>query len=122
MTDLAAEILVALALGLSPFLKFDIAVLALIVYLGFSNFAFVRTITTGRLSISFAGLGPTEIRVALILSNTILYWVHPKSVLVLWEPLTVPDIAVLAFCVTAAAILAVTVIREGRELALHSDR
>jgi archaetidylinositol phosphate synthase len=116
-TDLFTEALFALGLGLSPYVRFDVACLALIVYLMMAAFTFVRTCVTGKLQIAFYGVGPTEMRVVMIILNISMFVVPPKPVMTLWAPLSVVDLSILA--VTAAGFVScvVAIRRETRRLA-----
>lgn len=116
--DLAAETFVGLGIGISPFVHFDVACIGLIVYLAFSVFAFVKTVVSGELQISYSGIGPTEVRCALVLANTVLIWHHPQAVFTLWEPMSMIDLTILAVAAAGTVILAVAVLHEIRRLAV----
>jgi len=59
IVDALDEVLVFLGLGLSPYIDFRIATLALIGYMLMSVLVYVDTIVTGKFRISYAKLGPT---------------------------------------------------------------
>ncbi len=117
MTDVASEVVVALSLGMTAFLHFDVACLGLIVYLAFSVFTFTKAVVSGEFRITFGGFSPTEVRAALIASNTALLWYHPRTVLVLWEPMSAVDLIVLAASLIGVAALVVLSACEARRLA-----
>lgn len=72
------EVLIFLAIGLSPFMRFEIACLALVGYLLMSVLVFVRTCVTGEFRISYGKLGPTEVRVIAVSVNTLIFfWGNP---------------------------------------------
>lgn len=68
------EVLIFLGLGLSPFMRFDIACLALIGYLLMSVLVFVRTCVTGEFRISYGKLGPTEVRAIAVAVNMLIFF------------------------------------------------
>jgi len=72
--DAFCQVLIFLGLGLSPYIGFNIACLALIAYLLLSVLVYVRTCVLGEFRISFSRLGPTEIRLIAILLNTGMYF------------------------------------------------
>lgn len=72
--DALNETMIFLGLGLTPFIRFDIACLALIGYLLLSVLVFVRTCVVGEFKISYGRLGPTEIRVLAVLLNTVMFF------------------------------------------------
>ncbi len=73
-TDAVAETLIFLGLGLTPYVSFGVASLALIAYLLLSILAFLRTCVVGEFKISYGRLGPTEIRVLAMMLNTAMYF------------------------------------------------
>jgi phosphatidylglycerophosphate synthase len=77
--DAISETLVFLGIGLSPYVDFRIASLCLIAYLLLSIYTYLYTYVKGVFRISFAKLGPTEVRIIAILSNTFVFFIgNPK--------------------------------------------
>jgi phosphatidylglycerophosphate synthase len=73
-TDAFNETIIFLGLGLTPYIRFDLACLTLIAYLLLSVLAFLRTYVAGEFKISYGKLGPTEVRLIAILLNTGMYF------------------------------------------------
>jgi phosphatidylglycerophosphate synthase len=73
-TDAFSATITFLGLGLTSYVNFNIACLALICYLLLSVLVYVRTSVVGEFKISYNMLGPTEIRVIAILLNTAMYF------------------------------------------------
>src|SRR5262249_40073775 len=63
---------VAVAIGISGYVRFDICFLALSTYTMISALTFLRANVTGVFQISYAGLGPTELRIALAVVNALM--------------------------------------------------
>lgn len=74
IVDIINEFIVILALGISPLVHFEIAAVALIGYLMLSAHTFLRTYVDDVFQISFGKLGPTEVRVIIVLINTIVFF------------------------------------------------
>lgn len=74
VVDAFNEFIIAIGLGLSPYVTFAIACLGLIGYLLLSVLVYVRTAVAGVFQISYGQLGPTEVRIIFILLNTIVYF------------------------------------------------
>lgn len=72
--DTISEVLIFVGLGLSPYLRFDLSLIALICYLMASIYVYLTTYVTGVFRISYSGLGPTEIRMIAILTNTVVFF------------------------------------------------
>jgi phosphatidylglycerophosphate synthase len=83
-TDAFNELMIFLGLGLTPYVSFSIACLALIGYLLLSVLVYVRTFVMGEFKISTNKMGPTEFRVIAILLTTGMYFggVHSMSLTV----------------------------------------
>ena len=73
-TDAFSVTVIFLGLGMTPYVSFNIACLALIAYLLLSVLVFVRTSVVGEFKISYGKLGPTEIRALAILLNIAMYF------------------------------------------------
>lgn len=73
--DLFSQVAIGLGCGLSPYLRLDVACLLLIGYLVLVAFTFIRATAFNILKLTYFGVGPTEIRLMLILANTYFYFV-----------------------------------------------
>ena len=104
-TDAFNEVMIFVGLGLTPYISFPIACLALIGYLLMSILVYVRTCVVGEFQISYSKLGPTEIRVLAILLNTIMYFVGVRTI-----SLTVGSLGELTFSPYDLALVAVALL------------
>jgi archaetidylinositol phosphate synthase len=77
VTDAAGQVLIFLGLGMTSYVRFDIACLILIAYFLLSVLVYVRTCVMGEFKISYGRLGPTEVRVLAILLNIAMYSFGP---------------------------------------------
>jgi len=73
--DALSEVLVFVGLGLSPYVNLEVACLALVGYLLMSVLVYVRTYVDGVFKISYAKIGPTEMRLIAMIANTVVYFV-----------------------------------------------
>lgn len=67
--DAVTEFLTIIGIGMSPYLRLDIAAFALIGYLLMSVHVYVRTAVEGVFRISYGKFGPTELRAIIMLVN-----------------------------------------------------
>ena len=72
--DAATTVVIFLGLGLTPYVNYVVASLALTAYLLLSVLVYVRTAVVGEFKISYGRLGPTEIRALAILLNVYMYF------------------------------------------------
>jgi archaetidylinositol phosphate synthase len=118
-TDLLTEVMFALGLGLSSFVRFEVACLALISYLLMAVFTFVKAQVSGTMLMSFGRIGPTEVRVGMVMLNAWMFFVHPRPIVVLWAPLSLTDLCVLAAAAVGFVLFLVAIRTEARRLALE---
>lgn len=103
--DTISEVLIFVGLGLSPYLRFDLALIALVGYLIASIYVYLTTYVTGVFRISYSGLGPTEIRLIAIITNTVVYFSGNPTLhlpVISWLPLPV---TITVFDAVAVAII-----------------
>ncbi len=115
--DTLSEVIIFVGLGLSPFVKFEIALLALSGYLLMSVLVFVRTCVDGEFKISFGRLGPTEVRAIAISANTLVFFsihYHLASPL---ATLSLFDLIGIVITFLLYAFFLISVIEQARELA-----
>jgi phosphatidylglycerophosphate synthase len=70
--DVLSQAVIFIGLGLSPHMRFSTACLLLMSYWIAALFTFIRAIATNIFQISYFGIGPTEIRIALMLYTLLL--------------------------------------------------
>ena len=111
------ETVIFLGLGLSPYLRFDIACLLLISYLLMSVLVFVRTAVAGVFQISYVGLGPTELRLIAVLVNTFVYFNGNPLVRLPFITLSAFDLVAGLLAALIAVAFVIELIRQIRQLA-----
>jgi archaetidylinositol phosphate synthase len=116
--DAFSQVIICLALGMSPLMQVEIAMMLVIGYLLLSVFSHITAYTHGEFRISFMKFGPTEVRLFLILFNTILFFWNGKIIKFQGEDLTFMDLGGLLFCVVFVGIFIVASIKT----ALHLDK
>ena len=72
--DIMTQTIFFLGLGLSPFVHFNFALLALVGYLHLGVLTNINTAVSGVYKISYGKIGPTEVRVFVIGLNAIFYF------------------------------------------------
>ena len=118
-TDLFSQVFLALGLGLSSYVRFEVACLALIVYLLVAVYTFVRTNVLGTLQIAFGGIGPTEVRVGMIMLNTWLFFAGSRPIVVWWAPLSGVDMVILGSAALVFLFLVISIRRDAQRLAVE---
>ena len=73
--DGLSQVIVFLGLGLSPYVDFRIALIALVGYMLVANLVYIGTAVQGVFRLSYAKIGPTEVRALGILFNTVIFFV-----------------------------------------------
>lgn len=94
--DAYIQVLIFMGMGFSPYVRFDLACMALISYMLLSILVYIRTNVKGEFAISYGRLGPTEARLIAIASNTLVFVVGNPKITMGAVSLTVYDwIAIL---------------------------
>ena len=120
--DAVSGTMIFLGLGLTPYVSFNVACLALIAYLMLSVLVFVRTSVAGIFKISYGKLGPTEVRALAVILNIIMYFGGVMTYSVQWgmaDPITFTpyDFVVAAIGLLLLSFFTVTAIQETIRLA-----
>jgi archaetidylinositol phosphate synthase len=116
-TDVLSELFIFFGLGASPYMRFDIACLAVISYWLAALFSFIRAVATQIFQISYWGIGPTEIRLGLIGYNFYLLAFGRSAFATRFGTYTPIDAFVIVIFVAVFASFLSLVIVEGRRLA-----
>lgn len=77
--DAISVVLIFLGLGLSPYVDLVVACLGVIAYLLVSIMVYLLTYVTNVFQITNARIGPTEIRLLAILSNTAIFFIGNRT-------------------------------------------
>ena len=95
ITDTFIEFLIVLGIGLSPYMRFDFALYTLIGYFMIAILTYIYTYIQGIFKISYGKIGPTELRVIIILLNTLVYCIDNPKMKVFFLHLTLFDLMAL---------------------------
>ncbi len=115
--DTISEIVIFLGLGLSQYVDFNIAVLGLIGYLCMTIQVYITTNLRGIFQISYAKLGPTEIRAIAIILNTLIFFIgNPVMHLPILGEVGLYNLVVGAVVTLIFIIFFVTVYKEAKLL------
>jgi archaetidylinositol phosphate synthase len=117
IVDAIATAAIGLGLGLSPYMLLSIGALIVVGYLILSINVYLESMAFGRFRLGYGLLGPTEIRVVLILLNTALAFGLGLDFRLLELNLTVFDVIGLGIVAVMLALLTVRVFGNLRELA-----
>ncbi|MEJ5314948.1 MULTISPECIES: CDP-alcohol phosphatidyltransferase family protein [Anaerolinea] len=119
--DAVSEALVFMGLGLSPYVRVEFAMLALITYLMMSIQVFLYSQVKGVFQISFLRLGPTEVRGIMILSNIFVFYVGNPTFSSLLGSFTLYDLVALFIALLLFSAFIIVTIIHARELAAYDE-
>ena len=97
--DTLTQTMICIGLGLSPFVGFNYAMLALVGYLQLGILTYVNTAVTGVFKMSYGKIGPTEIRAAIIGANAIFYFVSNPTIALSFINISLFNLIALALAV-----------------------
>ena len=78
--DGISNLILALGLGLSPYVRMDVALFALVGYYLLSMYVFLSNYVSGEFRLTFLNAGPTELRLVAVLFNLLIYVEGPFDV------------------------------------------
>lgn len=115
--DAFSQLLIFAGLGLSPFVSFHTALLALSGYLLMTVLVYVDTYVTGVFKISYGKFGPTEMRLIAILTNIGFFYLGIPEIDLPWGTAVVYDLFVGAIGIAMISIFAWSAFKRAMELA-----
>jgi archaetidylinositol phosphate synthase len=119
--DVVCQVMIFLGLGLTPYVSFNIACLALIGYLLLSALVFLRTYVAGEFKISYGKLGPTESRAIAVLLNTAMFFFGMQTVVLFQATISLYDLFVAGIALLLTGFFVNTAFQEGRRLAMVGE-
>lgn len=93
--DVIGNLLICVGMGLSAYVRMDVALLALAGYHALSIYSLVKACVSGEFHVSLVGWGPTEMRLLIILMNTTIFFVGAPKFMLAGLAMTWCDLAVL---------------------------
>lgn len=75
--DCINESLMFIGIGLSPMMNMNVALLVLSAYLILSIYVYISAHLKNEFKLTYAKMGPTELRIVVILVNTLYFFVRP---------------------------------------------
>lgn len=119
--DVVGNMLICVGIGLSVYVRMDVALLALAGYHALSIYSLVRACVSGEFHISLAGTGPTETRLLIVLMNTMILLFGAPELHVQGISFTWCDVAVFLTAACFFVIFICLVAGYARRLA-HEER
>jgi archaetidylinositol phosphate synthase len=117
LTDAYSTLLIGLGLGFSPYMLLAVGLAIVIAYLLLSINVYLETHVFETFSFSYGNLGPTEVRLILIVLNTTALTIGPLPFRAMGVGATVFDIAGLAAAAAMVGMLLLRAIGNLRTLA-----
>jgi len=85
VVDAFSTAVIGLGIGLSPYVELGLALGLVVVYLALSINVYLESSVFGVFKISYGRIGPTEVRLLLIVLNTlVVFWPSPTSLVANW--------------------------------------
>lgn len=97
--DSLSTVMIFIGLGLSAYVRLDIALLACIGYLLMMVLTYINTIVGGEFKISYGKVGPTELRIFAVIVNMIVFFYGNPLLRLPFGTISAFDLAILAIAV-----------------------
>ena len=117
--DCLVSLLLAVGIGISGYVRFDVCFLALSTYTMISALTFLRANVTGVFQISYAGIGPTELRIAFAVLNALIILFPPIPFQLLGLTLKYPDLISIAWSFMTIITFVACMMIQVRQLAIE---
>lgn len=119
--DAINEVLMFMGVGLSPFMRFDLSCVLLVIYLMLTLNVSMNAHLKGEFRLTYAKLGPTEFRLICIIANAVLVFAKPLRTWALELPwpspileLHVLDLVGIVILLALVLIYLVTIFQDAR--------
>jgi phosphatidylglycerophosphate synthase len=119
--DVICQVLIFLGLGMTPYVSFNVACLALISYLLLSVLVYIRTYVAGEFKISYGKLGPTESRAVAVLLNIAMYFFGIQNIIFFQTKISIYDLFVAAIALLLTGFFLNTAWQDARKLAILGE-
>jgi phosphatidylglycerophosphate synthase len=116
MTDVLTNLVIALGVGLAGFARLDITLLVLVGYQMLGMFVLIQSAATGRFFVSIGGLGPTEVRLVIVVLTLLVMGFGAPPILLFGAAFTWCDGVMLAGFGVMLALFASSFVAEGRRI------
>jgi archaetidylinositol phosphate synthase len=115
-SDIFSQVLIFMGLAASPYVRFETGCLLLMSYWLAAMYTFIRTISAQVFQISYFGIGPTEIRVGLLVYVFSLLTIGPLSVATPMGVVSLMDLLAMAIFSVVLVSFVVMTFWEARRL------
>jgi archaetidylinositol phosphate synthase len=121
-SDMFSQVMIFIAIGISPCTHFAVACIGLVAFLMAFIYTMIGTHVRQRMRITYFGFGPTEIRLLLLIGNVLVLifgvldirrFIFPALVEV---SISVHDVVISALALIGVALIAILTVREIRAL------
>jgi phosphatidylglycerophosphate synthase len=114
--DAFSIFLILMGLGLSAYVRLDMALIALLGYLMMCIYVFLCNHVTGYFQLSFLALGPTEMRISLIGLNSLMYFAGDLRILIGHETFSPYDLILCSSGILLVGLFIVNMLKVARRL------
>lgn len=119
--DGLGEVIIMMGIGLSPYVDFRIAMVALVGYLLLGNLVYILTYVRNEFRISYAGLSPTEVRLILIVTNALVFFFGNPKIQTRFGLFSVYDFVIIALIMLLFSIYVVMTYVNARQIAKEEE-
>ncbi|RPH92184.1 CDP-alcohol phosphatidyltransferase family protein [candidate division KSB1 bacterium] len=90
-SDTVAVFFMCLGMGVSPIMDLRIALFLMVIYFAMMTLVYIVSLSRDVFKISFAGVGPTEIRIVIMIVNTVVYFTNNPRITIFGNSFTLFD-------------------------------
>ncbi|WP_137129521.1 CDP-alcohol phosphatidyltransferase family protein [Rhizobium sp. FY34] len=114
--DLIGNLLIAIGIGLSPWVRLDVALLMLTAYHMLAVYVLVYSLVQGEFKIDVAGFGPTEMRIGIVVLNLAIMTIGAPTFVAAGLSFTWCDVLLLVIFLGLIALFIFELISKARKI------
>ena len=119
--DAFEQLIIAFGIGVSGFIRFELAIFTLAAYFLMSILTLVRAVVSNVFALTYLGIGLTELRLAFFILNGLMFFFPPKPLPIAGLWLSYPELLSIAWSATMIIAFLMSVKAQLRDLSMEDQ-
>jgi archaetidylinositol phosphate synthase len=119
--DAGVNLMIAIGLGFSPYVRMDVSILMISTYFLLCMFVFLKNFVVNDFQLTFMFMGPTELRLCLIIINAVMYFSEPREIEINGQFFSYFDLLFIAVSMLFTVLFIYNVLKVSGDLKRQDD-
>jgi len=119
--DAFEQLIIAFGIGVSGFIRFELAMFTLAAYFLMSILTLVRAVVSNVFALTYLGIGLTELRLAFFILNGLMFFFPPKPLPIVGLWLSYPELLSIAWSAMMIIAFLMSVKAQLRDLSMEDQ-